>query len=345
MVGGGRVRYVLLTGLLVWVVFTFIDLFAADFSHTGHKQFHGLASRTSVERHLLNKDEQEANTNTTTESVTGGFDEWWNKQKQLKKRIQKTCQKFGPSLRKNIKKSELMYDPRHELLFCRNAKVGTTTWLTHFLRLSSLSDSTKNDTMYSSPKLHKTIPPLFPVPDDDLDLRMLAKSTTSFSMVRHPFERLVSAYQDKLVDGADPSYFRVKKHIMEKYGEVTFPNFIRMILYKSRTKCESMSTCRLDKHWKPFISRCAYCDIPYRVIAKAETFEEDQQYIGQLAGVQLEHVETHHSSGGSTRDLAKRYFQQLDRRTVDRLYALYQVDFEMFGYSPNLYLSYAKDMP
>ena len=107
----------------------------------------------------------------------------------------------------------------------------------------------------------------------------------------------------------------------------------------------SMNTCRLDKHWKPYISRCAFCDIPYRVIARAETFLEDQLYIGQLAGVQLEHVESHHSSGGSNRDLARQYFGELDRRTVDRLYALYQMDFEMFGYSPNLYLSYARPTP
>ena len=92
-------------------------------------------------------------------------------------------------MRKNINENDLMYDPRHELLFCRNAKVGgtkqqkmvilfvifqvgTTTWLTHFLRLSALSEDAKNDTMYSSPKLHRNIPPMFRVPNDyDLDLR------------------------------------------------------------------------------------------------------------------------------------------------------------------------------
>merc|ERR1719308_832409 len=120
-----------------------------------------------------------------------------------------------------------------------------------------------------------------------------------------------------MVDGTDPSYFSIKNFIFDKYGEVTFPNFVRMILYKSRTKCRTMSTCRLDKHWKPFISRCAFCDIPYRVIAKAETFLEDQQYIGQLAGVKLERVETHHSSGGSTRD--QQYIGQLAGVQLERV--------------------------
>jgi len=56
-------------------------------------------------------------------------------------------------------------------------------------------------------------------------------------MVRHPFERLVSAFQDKMVDGTDPSYFNVRNYIIEKYGEVTFPNFVNMILHKSISKC------------------------------------------------------------------------------------------------------------
>ena len=35
------------------------------------------------------------------------------------------------------------------------------------------------------------------------------------------------------------------------------------------------------------------------------------------------------------------YFSQLSVETVRRLYNLYRVDFEMFGYSPDLYYHYA----
>jgi len=35
---------------------------------------------------------------------------------------------------------QLMYEPKHKLLFCRNAKVGTTSWLTNFLLLSPQRD-------------------------------------------------------------------------------------------------------------------------------------------------------------------------------------------------------------
>ena len=90
-----------------------------------------------------------------------------------------------------------------------------------------------------------------------------------------------------------------------------------------------------------FISRCAYCDIPYAVLAKSETFEEDQKFIGQMAGVQFENIQAHKSDGGNTKDQTRKYFGQLDKSTIDQLYKFYRVDFEMFGYSPALYLDSA----
>ena len=51
---------------------------------------------------------------------------------------------------------------------------------------------------------------------------------------------------------------------------------------------------------------------------------------------------THVSSGGSTKELARKYFSQLSLDTVKKLYNIYKVDFEMFGYSPQLYYDYAR---
>ena len=34
-----------------------------------------------------------------------------------------------------------------------------------------------------------------------------------------------------------------------------------------------------------YFSRCGFCDIPYKVIAKAESFAEDREYIGRIANV------------------------------------------------------------
>ena len=53
--------------------------------------------------------------------------------------------------------------------------------------------------------------------------------------------------------------------------------------------------------------------------------------------------ESHVSSGGSTKDLAKNYFSELDVTMVKKLHEFYKVDFEMFDYSPDEYFKVAKN--
>ena len=36
---------------------------------------------------------------------------------------------------------------------------------------------------------------------------------------------------------------------------------------------------KINGHWRPFNGKCLYCDIPYHVIGRMETFEEDARYI------------------------------------------------------------------
>ena len=165
----------------------------------------------------------------------------------------------------------------------------------------------------------------------------------------------MSAFQDKLVDHKSS----VVDHIINTFGEITFEHFVKMIIHDSKTRCQRLNKCGFDKHWKPFISRCGYCDIPYKVIAKAENFAEDQKFIGKLANIDFKPfgkyihiffcqfiwiflVATHVSSGGGTNELARKYFSQLRLNTVKKLYKIYKVDFEMFGYSPQWYYDNAR---
>ena len=95
----------------------------------------------------------------------------------------------------------------------------------------------------------------------------------------------MSAYQDKIVDHSDPVYKKFADRIVQNFGSVNFGNFVQMILKDMRGRCRDLTDCKVDVHWKPFISRCGFCDVPYKVIAKAETFAEDQKFIGKLANV------------------------------------------------------------
>lgn len=271
------------------------------------------------------------------------FQEWLKEKEKLNKNVKKVCQKYGQKVRKFVPLRDFMFDSKHNILFCRNAKVGTTSWMTNFLLMSDQSQLYKSGQI-TSKILHRTVPDMFRLPDmRNSEFRNLVKSSTSFSIVRHPFERIVSAYQDKIVDQSDPFFTRIVEHIIDQYGGINFSNFAQMILDVSAKKCRSPNKCGLDKHWRPFISRCGYCDVPYKIIAKAENFEADQKFIGHMANVTFEKIESHVSSGGSTKSLAKKYFSELETDVVLKLYKIYQVDFEMFQYSPDLFIEYSKN--
>ena len=105
----------------------------------------------------------------------------------------------------------------------------------------------------------------------------------------------------------------------------------------------SMASCMFNAHWLPYVSKCSLCSFDFTAVGKLENMQEDIHFIGKVAGVELESIVTNPSSGGSTSELARKYFSQLDKEDVEKLFQLYKMDFEMFGYSPNLYLNIAKD--
>ena len=52
------------------------------------------------------------------------FKTWLNQKNDFSKNVERVCKKYGPTLRKKVSMKEFMYDSEHDLLFCRNAKVG-----------------------------------------------------------------------------------------------------------------------------------------------------------------------------------------------------------------------------
>ena len=141
------------------------------------------------------------------------------------------------------------------------------------------------------------------------------QDTFRFMVVRHPFERLLSAYRDKLedlardIDARDGFYYTMYgKHIVAEYRqhdertnnsseerrEPTWREFVTYLLNTPVTK--------FDEHWMPIWMLCSPCIVKwvykcyepnnysrclprYDVIAKMETFSEDTQFTLAQVGV------------------------------------------------------------
>ena len=93
--------------------------------------------------------------------------------------------------------------------------------------------------------------------------------------------RLVSAYNNKFKDP------RNQRQYHNWYGNLSFSQFVEMIVDTREELCPTYSYCHYNNHWKPYIAKCGYCDFPFKIIAKKETFKQDQRFIGKLAGIQF----------------------------------------------------------
>ena len=127
---------------------------------------------------------------------------WKSVQEERQARVKSVCEKYGNKTHRPIILHEYVFSRKHKLLWCKNLKVGTTTWIdTTFSEISNLTSRKK------MMRLFRTRP---------ADLRFLENDRyVSFSIVRHPFERLVSAFYDFV-------YIRKRRN---KYKKMSFEEF------------------------------------------------------------------------------------------------------------------------
>ena len=89
--------------------------------------------------------------------------------------LKSVCAKYDRKLSRPILNERFLISHKNHLLYCCNAKVGTTTW--------------KVSTFFKVAKYqHHNLPPF-----------AIIDKYVSFITVRHPFERLVSAYEHKVL--------------------------------------------------------------------------------------------------------------------------------------------------
>lgn len=191
----------------------------------------------------------------------------------------------------------------------------------------------------------------FPRPEMG-ELLELLPSALSFLFVRDPFERILSAYRNKLEGNRNSFYKALGNKIVHRFRHrsqaqagagpwprcgPTFEEFVRFLID------EHAAGRRFDEHWAPVYSFCTPCSVNFSIIGKTETFQRDSEFIIRQAGLEslllgklphrkLRKIGNLGRSGVKSEQLAERYFADLDRTTLDQLLKIYRIDFELFDY-------------
>ena len=160
----------------------------------------------------------------------------------------------------------LLVDDEKQVIVCAIPKVGSAYWRKFFnpdnprqLKGKTLADYTPEERRY---RLRHYLKAMF---------------------VRHPLERLWSAYNDKIVSMVPYFLEKYGKAMIEVYRtnpqnvsslcahDVSFEEFVK---YVTRIDQKQM---KHNYHWAPFYEICFPCKIHYDIIGKLETFSSDIQ--------------------------------------------------------------------
>ncbi|XP_025921649.1 carbohydrate sulfotransferase 8-like [Apteryx rowi] len=275
-------------------------------------------------------------------NLSGSFpdpiEDWLAIQNDRKNTLASVC------LEKNLLKSrskldfhvanQLFVEHKHKLIYCEVPKVGCSNWKrTIFLLQADLNMKAaeiEHDHIHKT-SLLKKLTSYPPAKQEEF-----LNNYTKVMLTRHPWERLVSAYRDKLLH-SEPYYsttvaneiramFRKNKNSSEK---VSFQEFVNFIIAKQPNA--------LDIHWKPMFLLCDPCNIHYDVLGKYETLGLDSEHVLKIIGapdsLHYPSLKRYSSEKRTTGDITLEYFRQLSSEQIEKIKKLYQMDFFLFNYT------------
>lgn len=230
--------------------------------------------------------------------------------------------------------NQLFVEHKHKFIYCEVPKVGCSNWKrTIFLLQAGLNaeaSEIEHDHIHQTSLIKKlvTYPPAIQ--------KEFLNNYTKVMFTRHPLERLVSAYRDKLLH-SEPFYsitvaneiramFRKNKNSSEK---VSFQEFVNFIIAKPPNT--------LDIHWKPMFLLCDPCNIDYDILGKYETVGIDSEHVLKVIGapesLHYPNLKRYGSEKRTNGDITLEYLRQLNSEQIEKITKLYQMDFFLFNYT------------
>jgi len=145
-----------------------------------------------------------------------------------------------------------------------------------------------------------------------------------FCFVRNPYVRTLSAYLDKIKGNS----IREKSKILSQLGydmrdmsiDISFNQFV--------TALEKQPISLMDNHWRHQYYSTYQDKIDYHFIGKLENFDDDFSFVMKKLGAEEYYK---HEARHATHSIA-RLRQYYTDDLLDRVYYIYKLDFESFGY-------------
>ncbi len=234
--------------------------------------------------------------------------------------------------------SELLSDDKHQVIYCVIPKAGCTSFKTMMANQTGRTIGRIGNHIHNGAWLKSIgLRSLRDMSPPNRAHRL--KNYTKVILVRHPFDRLMSAYKDKF-DLHVVFYKWYHKAIYGKFGRkyqtpgknrITLEQFLQLIRVGYRSNFR-------NRHWMTYMDLCLPCEVNYDYILKMETLElENSQEPLSLflneeqTSVTLPHLNDRRPLEEKLASTSNK-FRKLERDLVEAIMEIYKVDFDLFGY-------------
>ncbi|XP_076813769.1 carbohydrate sulfotransferase 11-like [Clavelina lepadiformis] len=266
------------------------------------------------------------------------LDEMNNRMFKRKTLLKNACKGLDSNL-DHLSEMKLLIYEKYKLAYCFIPKSGCSNMKKLMLDIEGYNTTTlKNAEIHdvSRKYLRKGTPN-----------NILKENYLKLIMVRQPYERLVSSYNDKIRFPYNDQFSKFSKMMKELYGNTSqvqdtesTPSFEEFVKYVSDGRNQGFKNGG-EMHWNTYTSLCNPCHVEYDVILHLETIKDDVRYLLRLIGAPDAYdFSRGYSKGGQSmteqRNYLEKYFKQLTSSQKDKLYKAYEYDFKLFGYSPEL---------
>ena len=253
----------------------------------------------------------------------------------------------------DVNHGSLLVDDKHKILHCNTPKIAGTSWKRVLNVLTGMTNSTSEGTGYENVDIAMKIRRLASYTPSEID--HILSTYTKFMFSRHPFSRLLSAFNNKLAPNSTDTRHRqifreavgeiiqliyhpcayqrsrkVKTNCMEY--KVTFHDFVRFLINPL------LESYQGNIHWRSNYELCKPCDIQYDIIGKYETLIDDANYV--LKATKVDNLVKFPTGEGNAITSThssdqKKLLNAYNNMTLEEIKSLvsyYKMDFLLFDY-------------
>ena len=251
-------------------------------------------------------------------------------------------------LHSDIDWKDIHFSDSRRVIYCVNCKVASMSWRRTLIWMTGgpFEGLTINNLPFAR-FLNRFLPRITILTKNERERRL--KEYFKFTFFRHPVERLVSAYKDRLVC---MNHGNLRQAIAEKYKLLPpdmppnktfippFQYFAQYVLYERKTRKQNM-----DYHWRPQSEVCSPCVLKFDFIGHYESLSTESEYIIRTLDERYV-VANNRSLSYNVTDFRLAFTNSRKSSTVTQmLYStlspnlqrslldLYKDDYAMFGYS------------